>query len=221
VSKKKLKMMLKVIAGMPKSFFMNIYYFPFSTALKMPLIVTSGLKIGKLGKRGSVVIKNPSKHIMIGFGEAFALGQRRSYWEISDAAHVVFNGKATFGAGIQLISDGELVIGDDFYCNANCIINSGKSIKIGDHFLCGWNCEILDGDGHSMIYSGKKKDKYREVEIGNHVWIASDVTVLKGSFISDGSVVAAKSCVSKKIEQKNVLIGRNSEILRNDVEWEK
>ena len=47
------------------------------------------------------------------------------------------------------------------------------------------------------------------------------MTVLKGSRISDGSIVAAKSCISKKIEQKNVLIGRNNEILRTNVSWEK
>lgn len=55
---------------------MNLYYFPLSKALKFPIIVTSNLKIGSLGKRGNVVVDNPYKRIFIGYGEAFALGKR-------------------------------------------------------------------------------------------------------------------------------------------------
>lgn len=221
MSRKKIRMLFKIILGFPKSLFLNLYYFPLSKALKFPIIVTSNLKIGSLGKRGNVVVDNPYKRIFIGYGEAFALGKKNSYWEIGNNASVIFKGKATFGAGIQFICTGKMTIGDNFYCNGDCILNAGKRIKIGNDFLCGWNCEILDGDGHFILYNGERKENYSEVEIGEHVWVASGVTVLKGSRISDGSIVAAKSCISKKIEQKNVLIGRNNEILRTNVSWEK
>ena len=121
MSRKKIRMLFKIILGFPKSLFLNLYYFPLSKALKFPIIVTSNLKISSLGKKGNVVVDNPSKRIFIGYGEAFALGKKNSYWEIGDNASVVFKGKATFGAGIQFICTGKMTIGDNFYCNGDCL----------------------------------------------------------------------------------------------------
>ena len=123
-----------------------------------------------------------------------------------------FHGKATFARGIQLITEenGNLEIGDYFRCNANCIINSGKKISIGSDVLFSWNITAIDGDGHTIIYEDKVKPAYDDIKIGNHVWVCSDVTLLKKAVICDGSIVASKAIVSKNMNLANVLVVCNT-----------
>ena len=114
---------------------------------------------------------------------------------------------------------GGIIFGDNFYCNANCIINAGKSLTFGDNVLMGWNCTVLDGDGHSLIDKNGMTGRFDPVYIGNHVWCASDTKILKGSFISDDSVVAAGACISKKFRENRLLLGGFNKILRGNIDW--
>ena len=121
----------------------------------------------------------------------------------------------------SLLGGGGFEFGNHFYCNANCILNAGERICFGDDVLLGWNCTIIDGDGHTIASECREKTRNESIEIGNHVWLASGVTILKGSRIADGSVVAANGCVSKKYESKNLLIGGFNKVLRKGVCWER
>lgn len=92
------------ILGIPKTLYFNFYYLPFKEAIKFPLIILPGLKIANMGSRGSLKIEKPGSRIIIGRKGSFALSSgRKTYWEISNTATVVFNGNAAFGKGTQLI----------------------------------------------------------------------------------------------------------------------
>lgn len=45
--------------------------------------------------------------------------------------------------------------------------------------------------------------------IGNHVWIASHVDILKGCFVPDGCVLGFKSLVTSKFNDENCIIAGN------------
>ena len=77
----------------------------------------------------------------------------------------------------------------------------------------------MDGDGHTMLNGDTAMPKYKPIEIGNHVWLAANSSVLKGSCITNDSVVAYGGIVSKNIDQSNVLIGKQNKILRTNVNW--
>lgn len=205
---------LKLILGLPKSLYFNLYHFPLKVALKFPVLVAPDVKLIGMGKRGSVSIV-PGKKIFIGFESSFLLGGR-TVWDISNDGKVCFCGTASIGRGCKIIVKGKLEFGDGFWCNADCIINVGKNIKFGKDCHIGWNVMILDGDGHAV---NDKSIRYDDIEIGNHVLIAHGVSVLKGSLIPDGCVVAAKGLVSKKISRLNSLIGGFNKILREDITW--
>ena len=67
-----------------------------------------------------------------------------------------------------------------------------------------------------------QKDNCKEVIIGNHVWIASDVQILKGSVIADGSVVGCHSVVLGKFQEPSVLVGGYpARVLQKNVTWKK
>lgn len=121
----------------------------------------------------------------------------------------------------SLLTGGGIEFGDHFYCNANCILNAVERICFGDDVLLGWNCTIIDGDGHTIVSECRETTRHEPIEIGNHVWLASGVTILKGSKIADGGVVAANGCVSKKYESNNLLIGGFNKVLREEISWER
>lgn len=134
---------------------------------------------------------------------------------------MIFHGRACLGRGVQIVSGGELEFGKNFYCNADCIINAQKRISFGDNCILGWRCTVIDGDGHYIIKNGVRQSKTEAIEIGSHVWLGAEVTVLKGSQIKDDTVVAAKACVSKKLDSGNLMLVGANKIVASDISWEK
>ncbi len=63
------------------------------------------------------------------------------------------------------------------------------------------------------------KDVSIPIKIGNHVWIGSNVTVLKGVEIGDGSIIAAGSLVNKNIPPGVLAGGVPAKILKEGVTW--
>lgn len=85
----------------------------------------------------------------------------------------------------------------------------------------GWRCTIIDGDGHSITSESVCAKRHEDIFIGNHVWLASEVTVLKGSHLANGNVVASKGCITKKFKTDNLLIGGCNKILKQNIKWER
>lgn len=210
----------EILLDLPKTLLFNFYYLPLKKAIKLPMRVSHKVKIGKMGKRDAVVIRG-DKHISIGKGGSFNIHNMPGYWSIGENASVVFEGEATFGRGIQLICDGNMFFGSDFYCNAGCVINCGKEIRFGNRALLGWNVTILDGDGHAITQNGMLKQSYESILVGEHVWLAANAVILKGSVIPSNTVVAMGGLVSKCFKDENCLIGNQNKILARDISWSK
>lgn len=219
----KLSSILKNILDLPISLYFNFYYLPFKHAIKMPIVVSHKIKIISMGKRENVKIRNLKfGSIKIGRNSSFDLGNSdRVYWNIDKNAKIEFEGRANIGKGTQIIcsSNGTIFFGDDFYCNALCIINSSGNITFGKNTLIGWKTEFLTSGGHK-IYK-KNKDESKDIIIGNHVWIASNVTILNGCSVGENSVIATKAFVNKKFKENNILIGNFNKILQENINWEK
>ncbi len=101
---------------------------------------------------------------------------------------------------------------------ADSIIMVEKKITIGNDFLCAWDVFITDSDWHHIVGQGHQKN----VHIGNHVWIANYSSVLKGSTISDGCIVASNSKVSnKEIPPYSLVAGSKGDVIKNNVQWKR
>lgn len=129
-----------------------------------------------------------------------------------------------FPANIRL--DDEVVVKEGARicaCNENATIKIGKrstigyhtfifassGISIGDDCLIAPFVYLVDSD-HS-IKAGERINKQANntapISIGNDVWLASNVTILKGVSIADGAVVAANSMVNKDIGPMEIWAG--------------
>ncbi len=100
-------------------------------------------------------------------------------------------------------------------CNAHARISIGERTTVGYHTFVfasekieiGADCLIapfvyvVDSD-HSIARGEKinsQPNTTAPIRIGNDVWIASNVTILKGVQIADGAVIAANSVVNKSV----------------------
>lgn len=105
-------------------------------------------------------------------------------------------------------------------CNEKALISIGKrttigfhnfifaseSISIGDDCLIAPFVYMVDSNHIAMkgININLQGNDTSPILIGNDVWIASNVTILKGVRISNGAIIAANSVVNKDIPENEI-----------------
>jgi len=107
-------------------------------------------------------------------------------------------------------------IGKDTFINHNAYLMDGATIHIGEHCFIGPNCGIYTGK-HPLIFEERNKgfEKALPIIIEDHVWIGADVTILAGVHIGKGSVIGAKSLVTKDIPAGVIAYGSPCKVIRN------
>lgn len=220
----KIKNILIELRDLPKSVYVNLRCLPFDQAKKLPIRINWKTKIGNIDKNCIIIESENITHNMISLGyrgsQFVPLGS--SYISVENGGKIVFNGMCTVAEGFNLyVNSGTLKIGKHFYANRNFKVQCEDCIELNRDALIGWNVQIRDTDGHDIIYDGFLKIQREPISIGSHVWIASDVTILKGSKISDDSIVACNSTVcGLKVEVNECLIaGIPGKVIKRKVKW--
>ena len=220
---------LRLLLSLPKTIYFNLKVFPIKKAVRLPVLVSYNVRLGKLYK-DSILLPESISMFMIKFnwdrGSEGVAAQTYStgYLYISSSGSIEFKGRASFAIGMSIrIDDGNLVIGNQFFSNKNCSISCSKRIVIGDNALLGWNVTIRDSDGHAIYHLSEQSSPInppKPVIIENKVWIGSNVTLLKGVTIMKGSVIGYNSCVTKSVLVPNAIIaGYPAIIVRESIEW--
>jgi [citrate (pro-3S)-lyase] ligase len=125
----------------------------------------------------------------------------------------------------EKVNDTVIKIGDGFSC-VGCQINMNESasVYIGDDCMFSFEIIIFTSDSHA-IYDNTTLEciNYgQDVVIGNHVWIGCRVILLKGSVISDNSVIGAQSLVTGKIMENNIIAcGVPAKIIKRNINWSR
>ncbi len=128
---------------------------------------------------------------------------------LRENANMIVNGdiRQIYGSTIEVHKDAKLTIGWSVI-NVGAVIISGKEINIGQEVLISRNVLIYDADHHKIVdCEGNQKNEARTTNIGDHVWIGLRATVLRGSTIGDGAMIAAGSVVGGKIKPHTMASG--------------
>lgn len=117
-----------------------------------------------------------------------------------------------------------LIIGDGttFEDVHIAVTEPGSKVEIGEDCMFAYDIDIRTGDSHSIIdaKSNKRVNFAEDIHIGKHVWVAAQSILLKGVSILDDSVVATGSVVTKRFEEKGVVIAGNpAEIVKRQISW--
>ncbi len=94
-------------------------------------------------------------------------------------------------------------------------------IKIGQQCLIADGTFFTVSDMHSLIDldSGLRINHAQNVTIGNNVWLAAQVTLLKGVQIGDGSVIGFRSTVTHDIPAGCLAAGSPARVIRERTTW--
>jgi acetyltransferase-like isoleucine patch superfamily enzyme len=140
--------------------------------------------------------------------------------------HIHNRGRIDIGRGVRLNSnwaplelvtgpEGRIEIADGVYINYGTLVSAQKLVRIGANVMVGNYSIISDTDipGIDMPSDGPQMDA-RPVEIGDGAWLAARVTVLPGTRIGAGAVIAAGSVVAGEIPAGAVAGGIPARILK-------
>lgn len=215
-----------------KTIKVNFEALPFLQAVKFPIIVSRNVKIdGRLAKNSIIVNeKANTASILLGIGGSHNFSYfrtKKSYLKVSKCSRLVFDGTARIGQHFTInIKKGSIRFGNGFSSNNGCLFFCEEGIQFGENCMVGRDVEIRDSDGHTIIELGdkikKEKENKKPVKIGNHVWICSHVTILKGVNIGNDCVVAHSSVCTKTIIGDNKLIGGYpAKVIKENISWKK
>lgn len=100
----------------------------------------------------------------------------------------------------------------------------GNFLSIGKDCLLSDEILFRPSDGHVILdkTTGKLLNKPQGITIGDHVWIGQRAVFLKGASVADNSIVGASSVVTKRFDEKNIIIAGNpAKKIRENIEWKR
>ena len=208
--------LIKYLTAIPKTLYFNLRYFPFTTAIKLPVIVSSRARLEKMG--GKLVLKD-ARRGMIRIG--FAPDHETASWY--NDGEIIFEGNADLRGGSQIWARGKLAIGAGFTINPGSSVMAMRDLRIGKDVLLSSFVSVMDTDFHKITDAdGNVINEPEPTIIGDRVWVGLRAMVLKGAVIPDNTVVAAGTIVTKKFEQPNVILaGTPAKVIRENIGWRR
>ena len=108
-----------------------------------------------------------------------------------------------------------IVIGDNFYANFDCVMLDGGGITIGDNVLFGPRVGIYTSN--HAIDAGERVAGAclaKPVVIGSNSWIGGGVTINPGVTIGENTVIGSGSVVTRSVPSNVIAAGVPCAVLR-------
>jgi acetyltransferase-like isoleucine patch superfamily enzyme len=105
---------------------------------------------------------------------------------------------------ISVFAGARLVLGADSWLNG-CHLSAKHAIVGGRRTWIGPGCRVIDSDQHAL--DADQKERGAPITLGDHVWITSDVTVIRGVRIGSHVVVGARSLVNRDVPDHTLAHG--------------
>ncbi|MDR1399312.1 MAG: acyltransferase [Treponema sp.] len=142
----------------------------------------------------------------------------QGHFVMEEGAKLIVNGHFSIESGGRvLICKNAALELDSGYIGNNVFIVCKKNIKIGNGATISHNLVLRDNDAHEII--DENYISIKSIEIGDHVWIGTNVTILKGVKIGNGAVIGANSLVNKSIPEKTIAAGNPAKIKKENIRW--
>lgn len=158
-----------------------------------------------------------SSHFALAPGSRLSIGprvytERRSngfHISVAEGAHVEIGAdtwiRSDLGPVIIFAFPGAYVrIGREGFLNG-CHLSAKIGLEIGNRVWIGPGSRVFDADQHDL--DSERKERKEKVVIGDHCWIAADVTVLRGVEIGEQSVVGTRSLVTRSMPPHTLALG--------------
>ena len=137
-------------------------------------------------------------------GESCTFGEQCSVWMDGNNCEIIIGDNSTFTWGIEFNAQ-------ENYSK----IHIGKDCMFSNHII------VRTSDSHPIysIDTGIRINQPKDVFIGNHVWIAPNVKIMKGANIGNGVIVGSDTTVTKAIPENTMCIGRPAKVVKENIRW--
>ena len=114
----------------------------------------------------------------------------------------------TIEAGFLCNYGYNIVIGNNFHADVNCILIDNAEITFGDNVYVGPNCCFCTAERPlDSVTRNTGLERAKPIKVGNNVCFGSSVTVAAGITIGNNVVIAAGSVVTKDIPSDCIAAG--------------
>lgn len=133
--------------------------------------------------------------------------------------HVKGDVSLRFNSTLQ-INTGAICELGHFTTNAGVNIQCSNSITIGNDCMMGRNAFIFDSSFHPTGTSIKNmKISTAPVVIGDHVWLGANSSVMQGTTIGSGSIIAMNANVSGEIPASSMIMAGTNKVSATGMLW--
>lgn len=213
---------IAILFGLPKSIYLCLKSMPFKEAMHIPIFVSANTKLVSL--KGRIKIDSPTLRpgmVRIGFGGAGTV--RHVPVAVENNGLMILGEHVNLGGGTQICTvdkQSRLIIGRNTSVTGDSHIIAKELVKIGNDCLISWEVQIMDTDFHKLLNQDTVINMDQPVQVESNTWICSRATVLKGTQIAQGSVIASNALVVGKLTEKNcVWTGMPLKIIRDSAHW--
>ena len=133
---------------------------------------------------------------------------------------VMIGGRNSWIVGAKVSKDAELVIGDGAVVGYQNTFSAACSIRIGARALLAHNVQIYDNPSHPLEPEARLRNESFRLEdcapvvVGFNAWLGTNVVVLKGVQIGEGSIIGAGSVVTQNIPAGVFAAGNPARVIR-------
>ena len=124
----------------------------------------------------------------------------------------------SYGATLEILQNAVLT-SDYFTMNSFSVIIVAENITLGHDVMIARNVVVYDSDFHAI---DKSHPASSPVTIGDHVWIATNATVLKGVSIGNGAMIAANTLITENVIDGAMVAGKQECIvIKDNIHWRR
>ena len=195
-------------------------------------------KVTERGPHGRVIVDDPfipvtlkvdegAKFVLRGRLRVYSyLGSRESVFiHLKRGSSLVVDGDFELGGGCKIVlePDAELYIGGRRREEVSGMTERSRilvrrRIHIGADFMCSWGVYVTDSDWHDVVGRQNTEDTV----IGDHVWVAPNCSLLKGTRIGGESIVATGAVTHRTSFPAGSLIGGlPARVLASNRSWNR
>ena len=102
-------------------------------------------------------------------------------------------------------------------------LHEAGTVSVGADCMLSGDIVMDVSDMHSILDSatGQRINPPKDIAIGDHVWLAQGVRVMKGAEIGSHSIIGGRSMVLGHIPAGSLAVGTPARIIRSGVTWDR
>lgn len=142
---------------------------------------------------------------------------------------IIVGERCYIGRNCSLFLEGNntaIIIGNE--CNFThdtqlCVQEDDSKIEIGKDCMFSHHINVRTSDSHLIydVQTGKRMNPPQKVTVGDHVWVAPEVKIMKGCSIGQGSIIGSCAIVTKDVPINSLVVGIPAKVVKSNISWKR